>query len=80
MVEWLKEQVLFDHLLHGLFKFLNENTSIKKLRNEVEGSSRQSCIQNMWLEGQAEAFQFVGGQRCKCRCRKVAFIKSGGGA
>ncbi len=43
MVEWLKEQVLFDHLLHGLFKFLSENTGIRPLDNDVEGSSGHLC-------------------------------------
>ena len=27
MVEWLKELSLFDHFLHGLFKYLNEHTA-----------------------------------------------------
>ena len=26
MTDWLKELSLFDHFLHGLFKYLNENT------------------------------------------------------
>ncbi len=26
MVEWLKELSLFDHFLHGLFKYLNEDS------------------------------------------------------
>ncbi len=45
MVDWLKEQALFDHLLHGLFKFLNETTSIKELKyDEVEGMYTQRHI------------------------------------
>ena len=26
MVDWLKELSLFDHFMHGLFKYLNEHT------------------------------------------------------
>ena len=28
MSEWLKELSLLDHLLHGLFKFIGETTSL----------------------------------------------------
>ena len=36
MAEWLKELALFDHLLHGLFKFLGETTLPGK-KNDLEG-------------------------------------------
>ena len=30
MVEWLKELSLFEHFLHGLLKYLNEDTAKQK--------------------------------------------------
>ena len=36
MAEWLKELALFDHLLHGLFKFLGE-TSVPGKKTDLEG-------------------------------------------
>ena len=38
MGEWLKELSLFDHLLHGLFKFIGETTSVSGRKEELEGT------------------------------------------
>ena len=35
MGEWLKEQSLFPHLLHGLFTLLSETSSLK---TQIEGT------------------------------------------
>ena len=42
MGEWLKELSLFDHLLHGLFKFIGETASVSERREELEGTSMTS--------------------------------------
>jgi len=42
MGEWLKELSLFDHLLHGLFKFIGETASVSGRREELEGMSMTS--------------------------------------
>lgn len=34
--EWLKEQSLFSHLLHGLFNVLNETS--EPLKTQIEGT------------------------------------------
>lgn len=39
MVEWLKELSIFDHFLHGLFKYLNESTTKPNSLPGIEGSN-----------------------------------------
>ena len=49
MAEWLKELALFDHLLHGLFKFLGE-TSVPGKKTDLEGRNVYAVLTTKYLE------------------------------
>jgi len=57
MGEWLKELSLFDHLLHGLFKFIGETASVSGRREELEVTLSPSLEQLAYLAYSAVARQ-----------------------
>ena len=46
LAEWLKELSLFDHLLHGLFKFLNESS---KGPTELKGKGKRTIKNSVFF-------------------------------
>lgn len=45
MVEWLKELSLFDHFLHGLFKYLNEHSAKHStIKGKLAGTVMWVCL------------------------------------